>query len=81
MDYYIIAFSSITFAMRLKNHFKYEGDFVAVIHTPRSLGLNGCSYSVKVRKDKLNAVLKACQQIGITPKRTFRMRGNEYYEV
>jgi len=80
--YYYIAFNSITFANRIKNHFRYDGDYVGVMHTPSQFALGGCSYSVKVKPQKLQQVLAISDEFGFKIKGVFQQTSDgQYFEV
>ena len=80
--YYLIAYNSVTFANRIKNHFRYDGDYVGVIHTPSEISKGGCSYSVKVKPFKLQEVLAISNEYGFKIKGIFQQTDdNRYNEV
>ncbi|MDR0405572.1 MAG: DUF3343 domain-containing protein [Clostridiales bacterium] len=70
--YYLIVYSSVTFANRIKNHFQNDGDYIVVLHTPAGLSEGGCSYSVKVKPAKVGQVLRASGEYGFKIKGVFR---------
>jgi len=61
---YYILYRSITFATRIKNYFRYDGDYVSVVHTPSQISPTGCSYSVVVKKEKVDEVLGISADFG-----------------
>jgi len=80
--YYYIAFNSITFAMRIKNYFRYDGDYVGVMHTPSQFALAGCSYSVKVKPPKLHEVLAIANEFDFKIKGVFQQTSEgQFFEV
>jgi len=82
MGYYLIAYNSVTFANRIMNHFRYNKDFLGVVHTPKGLSPTGCSYSVKVREGILNDVIEVSEGLGFQIKGVFlRMPDGKYREV
>ena len=79
--YYLIVYSSITFAKRIQNHFKYDGDYLSVIQTPSELSQRGCSYSIKIKPRKLREVIDASGGCGFKIKGIFKQDGDVYTEV
>lgn len=80
--YYLIVYSSITFANRIKKHFMYDGDYVAVLHTPKEISAGGCSYSVRVKPAKLKQVLDVSKEFGFKVRGVYKQTGEgEYTEV
>lgn len=80
--YYLIAYNSITFANRIKKHFASDGDFVGILHTPKELSKGGCSYSVKVKPEKIKQVLDASNRFGFKIKGVYKQTGDgNYVEV
>jgi len=80
--YYYIAFNSITFANRIKNYFRYDGDYVGVMHTPSQFALGGCSYSVKVKPAKLQQVLAISEEFEFKIKAVFKQTDDgQFIEV
>ena len=78
--YYIIAYSSITYATRIRNYFKYDGDYVGMLHTPREISKGGCSYSIKVKPGKLEQVLEVSKQCGFKIKGVYLQTDADTYE-
>jgi hypothetical protein len=79
--YYLIAYNSITFANRIKKHFASDGDFIGILHTPKELSKGGCSYSVKVKPEKIKQVLDASNRLVIN-QRVYKQTGDgNYVEV
>lgn len=79
---YFIIFNSVTLANRVKSYFQYDRAFVGMVHTPVAIGVNGCSYSLKVNREKVREVLSVADAMGIRVKGVYRQVGdNEYVEV
>lgn len=53
MEYYLVVYSSITLARRVKKQITKDGSSASVIHTPKCISKGGCSYSVRIKKNKL----------------------------
>ena len=70
--YYYIQFNSITTATRIKNHFRYDGDYVGVMHTPSEISKSTCSYSVKVKPHKLYQIVDIAHEMGYLIKAIHR---------
>jgi len=68
MEYCLAVYSSITFANRVKKLIIPDGDYVGVIHTPRSISPGGCSYALRFRKHKLGLIKQISQNLGIKIK-------------
>ncbi|MDD3766164.1 MAG: DUF3343 domain-containing protein [Eubacteriales bacterium] len=80
--YYLISYSSITYATRIKNFFKYDGDYVAMLHTPSQISKGGCSYSIKVKPHKVKQVLEVSKKCGYKIKGVYKqIDANTYEEV
>lgn len=80
--YCLIAYNSVTFANRIKNYFRYDGDYVGVIHTPVEISKGGCSYSVKVKPAKLEQVISVSRELGFKIKGVYRQTSDgRYVEV
>lgn len=80
--YYLIAFNSVTFANRIKKHFMYDGDYLGVLHTPSELTKGSCSYSVKVKPEKLQQVLDVSKEFDFKIKGVFLQSDDgKYIEV
>jgi len=67
--YCLIVYGSITFANRVKKYFINDGDYVGIVHTPSEISKGGCSYSIKVKPQKLQEILEASNKFG------FKIRG------
>lgn len=78
MHYYIV-FSSITFASRVKRFFIGNDRDICLMHTPKSIPVNGCSYSLRVRKERVGEILKAARKMGIMTKGVY-VENNGNYE-
>ena len=62
--YYII-YGSVTYANRIKRFFDNEKGFVGVIHTPSAISSGGCSYSLKLDRDKAKRAIALSVQYGV----------------
>lgn len=82
MDYYFMAFASITTATRVKEYFQFDKDYLALMHTPKGIPVNGCSYCLKFKKGKLAGVLKAVYAMNLKILGVFEQNeNNEYVQV
>jgi len=66
MAYYLVVYSSVTLANRVKKLLSKQGEYGAVIHSPRCISHGGCSYSLKTKKHSLELVKEISNDIGIT---------------
>ena len=80
MNYYIAVFSSITLANKLKKYFQYDGSFMALMHAPTSIPMNGCAYCLRFREEKLNDVMEAANRFDIPIKAIYREMPNHAYQ-
>ncbi len=80
MIYYIAVFSSITYANKLKKHFQYDGSFMALMHAPSSLPVNGCAYCLRFRENKLQDVMEAAKRFDIPIKAIYRELPDHLYQ-
>jgi hypothetical protein len=79
--YYVI-YNSVTMANRIKNHFRFDKDYIGVMHTPSKISVSGCSYSLKCKPEKLREILAVSEEFGIKVKGVFRQTGpDEFVEV
>ena len=69
MDYYIVI-SSVTMAQRLQKVLSENGIRSTMVHTPKKIADGGCSYSLIVRENNLNAALKLAAVNAIKVRKT-----------
>ena len=81
MNNYYIVFNSITFATRVKRFFLGDGSDIGLLHTPKSIPVNGCSYSLRTRKEKTGEILAAAEELGIKTKGVFIENNGEFEGV
>ncbi|MDK2798759.1 MAG: hypothetical protein PWP27_509 [Clostridiales bacterium] len=82
MEYYLVIYSSVTLATRVKKYMPYDGDYIGIVHTPKSISKGGCSYALRCRKNKLSLVKKVSQDLGIKIKAIYLetiQNGNKAY--
>ena len=72
MDFYLAVYSSITLANRVKSYVSKDGEYLAVIHTPRSISNGGCSYSLRFKKHKLSTIKQASELLGVKIKGVYK---------
>jgi len=72
MEYYLAVYSSVTLANKVKNCIIPDGDYIGVIHTPRSISSGGCSYSLRFRKNKLGLIKQISGELGIKIRGIYR---------
>lgn len=75
MQMYLIALTSITYAIKAQNLLKSLGYYCEIQRTPKTLG-TGCGYSIRVKGDLL-AVLKILEQASIKQNGTMEMGGRK----
>ncbi len=78
---YLITFTSITHAMRLKKYFAAKGDIIGVIHTPQGLNHNGCSHSARFKSVYLSTVISAARAMGLPMRAVYSYDGSTYERV
>ena len=80
--YYLITYSSATYALRIKNYFSRRKGNVGIIRTPCELAKGGCSYSVKVKAHMVDEVLQASEEMGFKSSGVFKQtEDGSYSEV
>ena len=72
MDYYLAIYSSVTLANRVKKYMPQDGDYIGIVHTPRSISMGGCSYALKFKKHKLPVIKQVSQYLGIKIKALYK---------
>ena len=80
MTYYLIVLSSITYASKIKNYFLGDGDFIAIVHTPSEVSRGSCNYAVRLKENKLRAVLDMCNRNLIRVRGVYRIVSPNVYE-
>lgn len=81
MNNYYIIFNSITYATRVKRYFLGNEHDIGLLHTPKSIPVNGCSYSLRVRRERVAQILNAANALGIKTKGIYVENNGEYEEV
>ncbi|WHH58252.1 putative Se/S carrier-like protein [Petroclostridium sp. X23] len=72
MDYYLAIYSSVTLANRVKRNMPRDGEYVGVVHTPRSITKGGCSYALRFKQHKLSKVKQVSEEYGIKIKALYK---------
>ena len=72
MEYCLAVYSSMTLANRVKTYVKQPGEYVNIIHTPKILSKGGCSYSLRFKCHKLQAVKNISENLGIKIKGVYK---------
>lgn len=80
MVYYLIVCRSLTYAQRTERALAKAGVNAHILRSPKSIGGEGCSHSVKVAERHFSAALAALARVGLTPKRVFAAREDGAYE-
>ncbi|MBQ3114901.1 MAG: DUF3343 domain-containing protein [Clostridia bacterium] len=78
---YYIVFNSVTLATRVRNYFKYTGERVRLVHTPKSISKGGCSYSVIVEKHLVSKVAEVALEYGIKVLGVYKETNDGFDEV
>ena len=79
---YLIVYSSITSATRVKKIMNSLGESVSIIQTPKSIPVNDCSYSIKVLNGQLKIAIQNSQKYGFKSRGVYEQIGeNEFREV
>lgn len=82
MLYYLIMCRSLTSAQRTAVVLERVGIPARTIRSPKHLSSDGCGYSVKIKKEDLDACLELLNRAGLGPKRVFAaMRDGSYTEI
>lgn len=79
-DYFVI-FSSVTIATGVKKILEKRGITAILMHTPKALQLNGCSYSLKIKEKHYNEVLNAAQAAGADVIAVYKATDSSFWEV
>lgn len=74
MTTYLIALTSITYAIKAQNLLKSMGYYCEIQRTPKTLG-TGCGYSIRVKGD-MRAILKILENASITQNGYMEMGGS-----
>ena len=74
MSTYLIALTSITYAIKAQNMLKSYGYYCEVQRTPKNLA-KGCGYSIRV-KDNIDAILKILDKANISHTGYIEMGGD-----
>ena len=78
---YYIVYGSVTYATRIKRLFDNERGFVSVLHTPSVISTGGCSYSLKLNKDKAKRAVELSKRYGVKVIGVYREEGKEFVKV
>lgn len=82
MLYYLIMCRSLTYAQRTAAVLERVGIPARTIRSPKHLSGDGCGYSVKIKKEDLDACLEILHRTGLGPKRVFAaMHDGSYTEM
>ncbi len=79
-EYYVI-FSSVTIATGVKKLLEKRGITAILLHTPKALQLNGCSYSLRIKPKDYNAVLSAAKTARADILGVFKSAEGGFWEV
>jgi len=79
-DYYVI-FSSVTIATGVKKLLERRGITAILMHTPKALQLNGCSYSLKIKEKNYEEVLNAARSAGADVLAVYKATESDFREV
>lgn len=79
-DYFVI-FSSVTIATGVKKILERKGITAILMHTPKALQLNGCSYSLKTKERYYDEVLTAAQTAGADVIAVYKATESGFREV
>lgn len=71
MNFYYVAFRSITWGQRGANILNKAGISTPLVRTPKNFNLEGCSYSLKINEAKLNRALELLNKSGLKYSRIF----------
>ncbi len=78
---YYVVFNSVTLATRVKNYFKYTGERVRLVHTPKTISRGGCSYSLIVEKHLVPKVMEVALDYGIKVLGVYKETDDGFAEV
>ena len=79
-DYFVI-FSSVTIATGVKKLLEKKGITAILMHTPKALQLNGCSYSLKIKERYYNEVLNVAKTAGAQVIAVYKAADGNFWEV
>lgn len=77
---YLIAYSSITIVMQIKKAMSLRGETVYIIPTPKSIPVNDCSYSVRVKDYQLKSALEISKEYKFKMKGVYKKINEQEYE-
>lgn len=81
MDYVIMIARSVTQAQRMLRLLEQCGIRAQIFRTPMGLTELGCSYAVKLRRDRLREALDCIGRVGLRPLSIYSDGPDGYREV
>lgn len=81
MEYVIIIARSVTQAQRMIHLLENCGIWAKIFRSPVGLTEYGCSYAVKIRREKLWQAMDCLHRGGLTPLSVHEKQGDGYREV
>ena len=81
MEYVIIIARSVTQAQRMMHLLESCGIWAKIFRSPVGLTEYGCSYAVKIRREKLWQAMDCLHRGGLTPLSVHEKQGGGYREV
>ncbi len=81
MEYVIIIARSVTQAQRMMRLLENCGIWAKIFRAPVGLTEYGCSYAVKIRREKLWQAMDCLHRGGLTPLSVHEKTGDGYREV
>lgn len=81
MEYVIFIARSVTQAQRMMRTLETYGIWAKIFRAPVGLTEFGCSYAVKIRRDKLGQAMDCLRQGGLAPLSVHEKTESGYREV
>ncbi|MDD4688657.1 MAG: DUF3343 domain-containing protein [Eubacteriales bacterium] len=79
-DYYVM-FHSVTVATGVKKALEKRGISAILLHSPKSIQMNGCSYSLRIKANNYQDVVDAASQTGADIMAVFKSVDGDFREV
>lgn len=81
MEYMVMIARSVTQAQRMMRLLERCGIWAQIFRAPVGLTEFGCSYAVKIRREKLTMALNCLRAVGLEPLSIYEKSDGKYQEV